>query len=65
MNLQSAPADLMRLPERIELELIPEVLDELQRRSDASCRSVEELAFELIDRALQQNNGPAADMQTF
>jgi hypothetical protein len=57
-------ADLMRLPRRIELDLTPEVLDELQRRSDASGRSVEELALELIDRALQQNSGPAADMQT-
>ncbi len=57
-------ADLMRLPRRIELELTPEVLDELQRRSDASSRSVEELALELIDRALQQNSGPATDMQT-
>jgi len=57
-------ADLMRLPRPIELELTSEVLDELQRRSDASGRSVEELALELIDRALQQNSGPAADMQT-
>jgi hypothetical protein len=57
-------ADLMRLPRRIELELTPEALDELQRRSDASGRSVKELALELIDRTLQQNSGPAADMQT-
>jgi hypothetical protein len=54
----------MRLPRRIELDVTPEVLDELQRRSDASGRSVEELALELIDRALQQNSGPATDMQT-
>jgi hypothetical protein len=49
-----------RLPRRVELELNPEVLDELSRHSEASGRSIDELALELIDRALQQDSGAVA-----
>ena len=57
MDLEAAPGSLERLPRRLELELAPEVLDELQRRSQASGRCIDELALELIDRALQQDSG--------
>jgi hypothetical protein len=33
------------------------VLDELLRRSEASGRCIDELALELIDRALQHDSG--------
>ncbi len=54
------PPHLLGLPRRIELELAPELLDELLRRSEASGRSIDELALELIDRALQQDSGTTA-----
>ena len=60
MDLDAVPAHLLRLPRRIELELAPEVLDELLRRSEASGRCIDELALELIDRALQQDSGTTA-----
>jgi hypothetical protein len=59
----AVPADLARLPRGVELELNPEVLDELSRRSKASGRSIDELALELIDRALQQDSGAAPPHQ--
>ena len=59
MEPDVVPADLARLPRPVELELNPDVLDELCRRSEASGRSIDELALELIDRALQQDSGPA------
>ena len=63
MERHAVPADLARLPRRVELELNPEVLDELSRRSKASGRSIDELALELIDRALQQDSGEEANHQ--
>ena len=61
MERHAVPADRARLPRRVELELNPEVLAELSRRSKASGRSIDELAQELIDRALQQDSC-AADL---
>lgn len=61
MDLNRPPADLERLPKRLSLELTPAVLAELQRRSEASGRSIDELALEQLDRGLQQDPGvPAA-----
>jgi hypothetical protein len=57
MRLDAVSAHLLGLPRRIELELAPELLDELLRRSKASGRSIDELALELIDRALQHDSG--------
>ena len=57
MDQHLVPTDLVRLPRRIGLELTPALLEELQRRSKASGRSIDELALELIDRALQQDPG--------
>lgn len=60
MRMDAVPAHLLGLPRRIELELAPELLDELLRRSEASGRCIDELALELIDRALQQDSGTTA-----
>jgi hypothetical protein len=62
MERHAVPADLARLPRRVALELNPEVLAELSRRSKASGRSIDELALELIDRALQQDSGEEASL---
>ncbi|QVL52711.1 MAG: hypothetical protein KFB97_15275 [Cyanobium sp. M30B3] len=60
MGPEAAPADLARLLRRFALQINPEVLEDLRRRSSASGRSIDELALELIDRALQQDSGAAA-----
>lgn len=60
MSFDMVPANLDALTRRLELELSPEVLEELSRRSEASGRSIDELALELIDRELKQDSGAAA-----
>jgi hypothetical protein len=60
MDLDAVPAHLLGLPRRIELELAPDVLDKLLRRSEASGRCIDELALELIDRSLQQDSSTTA-----
>ena len=53
MPPESVPANLAEFPRRLELELPPPVLERLQQLSERSGRSIDELALELIDRALQ------------
>jgi predicted DNA-binding protein len=55
MTPESAPANLADLPRRLELDLPPPVLERLQQLSQRSGRSIDELALELIDRALQDD----------
>jgi len=55
MPPDSVPANLAELPRRLELELSPPVLERLQQLSERSGRSIDELALELIDRALQND----------
>jgi hypothetical protein len=52
MPPESVPANLAEFPRRLELELPPPVLERLQQLSERSGRSIDELALELIDRAL-------------
>jgi hypothetical protein len=57
MNPDSIPADLGRLPISLDVELPPPVLEQLQTLSQTTGRSVDELALQLIDWALQQDSG--------
>ncbi len=56
MNADSIPADLGRLPIRLDVELPPAMLEQLQTLSQTTGRSVDELALQLIDWALQQDS---------
>jgi hypothetical protein len=60
MALDTIPADLERLPIRLDLELPPAVLEQLQTLSQTTGRSIDELALQLIDWALQQDSGATA-----
>lgn len=56
MSPDSVPANLAELPRRLELDLPPPVLERLQQLSERTGRSIDELALELIDRALQDDD---------
>jgi hypothetical protein len=60
MAPDTIPADLARFPRRLDLELPPAVLEQLQSLSQTTGRSIDELALQLIDWALQQDSGAAA-----
>jgi hypothetical protein len=60
MAPDTIPADLAGLPPRLDLELPPAVLEQLQSLSQTTGRSIDELALQLIDWALQQDSGAAA-----
>jgi hypothetical protein len=55
MDSDSLSTDLARLPIRLEVELPPAVHEQLQDLSRTTGRSIDEVALELIDRALQQD----------
>jgi hypothetical protein len=58
MNPDTIPLHLSQLPRRVELELKAGALEQLQALSQRSGRCIDELALELIDRALQRENRP-------
>ena len=58
MNPDTVPLHLSLLPRRVELELKAGVLERLQVLSQRSGRCIDELALELIDRALQRESSP-------
>jgi hypothetical protein len=60
LEIDVVPANLDALTSRLELEISAQVIEKLQKFSRASGRSIDELALELIDRALQQDSGAAA-----
>jgi hypothetical protein len=60
MAPDTIPADLTGFPRRLDLELPPAVLEQLQSLSQTTGRSIDELAMQLIDWALQQDSGAAA-----
>jgi hypothetical protein len=60
MDLDSIPADLEQLPIRLDVELPPALLEQLQTLSQTTGRSIDELALQLIDWALQQDSGAVA-----
>jgi|688.fasta_scaffold21174_5 hypothetical protein len=60
MAPDTIPADLERLPIRLDLELPPAVLEQLKSLSQTTGRSIDELALQLIDWALQQDSGAEA-----
>jgi hypothetical protein len=58
MNSETVPLRLFHLPRRVELELTAGVLERLHVLSQRSGRCIDELALELIDRALQRESNP-------
>jgi hypothetical protein len=48
-----------QMPRRISLDLDPSVVSYLQRQSEATGRCIDELALQLLDRALQADSSPS------
>lgn len=44
--------DKSKLPQKIEIDVPPKVMDNLERKSAATGRSIDELILELIDEGL-------------
>jgi len=54
MNAEPFELDPSRYPQRLELDLTPELIDWLKKLESNSGRSVEELIIEFLDRSMHQ-----------